>query len=144
MVIDIRKIRATGKNEQDFYFEYYPEIEISNIPSVSVAMPIKINGTCFLTDKHSVYIEGEVNYTLEGECCRCLTNVSRQYTVELKETAGEDENSYPVVNDTVDLTKIVEDSVLTDLPVSFLCSENCKGLCFNCGANLNTEKCKCK
>ncbi len=144
MIIDIRKIRATGKTEQDFYFEYFPEKEISDIPSVSVKAPVKISGTCFLTDKHSVYLEGEICYTLVGECSRCLALTSKTYTVELKETAGDGEDSYPVKCDTVDLTKIVEDSVLTDLPVSFLCNEQCKGLCPNCGANLNTEKCKCK
>ncbi len=144
MILDIRKIRATGKTEQDFYFEYFPENEISNIPSVSVKAPIKINGTCYLTDKHSVYLEGEIVYELVGECSRCLSNASRKYTVELKESVGEEDDYYPVVNDTVDLVKIVEDSVLTDLPVSFLCKEECMGLCPSCGANLNTEKCKCK
>ena len=34
--------------------------------------------------------------------------------------------------------------LILDHPITFLCSENCKGLCSQCGTNLNTASCKCQ
>jgi uncharacterized protein len=36
------------------------------------------------------------------------------------------------------------ESFFLALPVRSLCSEDCKGLCHKCGADLNTETCRCK
>ena len=52
-------------------------------------------------------------------------------------------DSYPVKNDTVDLTKIVDDAIMINNPTNFLCKEDCKGICLGCGVNLNDGKCKC-
>lgn len=43
----------------------------------------------------------------------------------------------------VHLAKYFTDQVLLDLPTSILCKEECKGLCSNCGVNLNHNQCKC-
>ncbi len=37
-----------------------------------------------------------------------------------------------------------EDQLILDLPYSFTCKENCKGLCSSCGVNLNYDTCKCR
>ena len=34
--------------------------------------------------------------------------------------------------------------LILEHPITFLCSESCKGLCPNCGINLNTGSCKCR
>lgn len=128
MVLDIKQIRNQGKTEQSFYFEYAPDTEISGIPYVSVASPIKISGVCYLTGTHTAFIEGEITYTLFGDCSRCLSQAKREYSLAFAETAGDGEESYPVVNDKIDLTKLVEDAVLTDLPIAFLCKDDCEGL----------------
>ena len=44
----------------------------------------------------------------------------------------------------VDLTKAVTDRILLDLPMAFLCREDCKGLCPVCGADLNEGDCGCQ
>lgn len=41
------------------------------------------------------------------------------------------------------LGDVVREQVLLSLPNRTLCSEDCKGLCQHCGANLNTESCTC-
>ena len=43
----------------------------------------------------------------------------------------------------LDLSDVVRQYVLTDIPIKPLCSENCLGLCPECGSNLIKEKCKC-
>ena len=146
MLIDLRKLKRTGKDSTDFYFEYNPETSlVESLPDCEIQLPIKIQGTLSLTGEHSAYVEGEVNFTIVGQCTRCLEHAENDYNVEFGEAVSVDnEDGYSVVNDRVDLTEIVEDLVLMNVPVTFLCNENCKGLCFKCGQNLNVAECQCK
>ncbi len=146
MLLDLRKLKRTGKDSQDFYFEYVPKTDLAeSIPQVELVLPIRVRGTISLTGEHSAYVEGEIDFTLSGECTRCLSLTTKGYNAEFGEEISEtDEQGYSLVNDTVDLTKIVDDAVLMNIPVTFLCKEDCKGLCFKCGKNLNVAKCECK
>ena len=40
--------------------------------------------------------------------------------------------------------ELARDAFILDMDTKFLCSEDCKGLCSGCGANLNREACRCK
>ncbi len=145
MIIDIKKIRRSKNQSEDFCFEYQPDGELIDVPNVNIAGSVKILGSAFLTGEHSVQIDGEVCFTIAGECTRCLKETSKQFVKEFSETAdSQDEEGYPVKNDTVDLKRIVDDVILMNVPLNFLCSEDCKGICTGCGVNLNDENCKCK
>ncbi|MCX6639182.1 MAG: DUF177 domain-containing protein [bacterium] len=43
----------------------------------------------------------------------------------------------------LDITQEIRDTVIIGLPVQFLCRADCKGLCSNCGVDLNLETCAC-
>lgn len=145
MIIDLRELKRTGKDESDFFFEYSPEYELANIPNVEILKPVSIFGTVTLTGQHSAFLEGEVVFTLQGECTRCLTKTSKKHSAFFAEDIQQNgEGGYPLVNDKIDLSKIVDDAIMMAMPINFLCKEDCKGMCFNCGANLNVEECKCK
>jgi uncharacterized protein len=45
--------------------------------------------------------------------------------------------------DSVTIDQDVRDEILLDHPIRILCREDCKGLCADCGANLNNESCRC-
>lgn len=49
---------------------------------------------------------------------------------------------YP--GDGVDLRAVLAEQVLLALPMKLVCSEDCKGLCAQCGADLNDEPCDCE
>ena len=145
MILDLKKLKRSGKDQSDFFFLYSPEQELAQLPFAKVVLPIRINGTISLTGEHSAYLEGEVNFSIEGECTRCLTQTKKDYLLEFSE--GVDENNldgYSVKNDTIDLTKIVDDLIMINSPITFLCKEDCKGICLGCGVNLNQGQCKCK
>lgn len=46
-------------------------------------------------------------------------------------------------NDKIDLTPDVIEFANVEIPMKKLCNVECKGLCSNCGINLNDEKCDC-
>ncbi|XP_004307383.1 PREDICTED: uncharacterized protein LOC101294601 [Fragaria vesca subsp. vesca] len=43
----------------------------------------------------------------------------------------------------IDISKHIRDSVHLEITISATCNPNCKGLCLNCGKNLNTSNCIC-
>lgn len=145
MILDLKKLKRSGKDSCDFFFSYSPETELIDLPNAEIVLPIEINGTVTLTGEHSAYIDGEVVFTVKGECTRCLKDASHTYAVDFQEEVEvNNPDGYPVVNDTVDLRRIVDDIVAINSPVSFLCKEDCLGLCSGCGVNLNDGECECK
>ena len=46
-------------------------------------------------------------------------------------------------SDEINLEPLVAEQVMLALPTRPLCSDNCRGLCGHCGANLNKEACSC-
>ncbi|MBT3311042.1 MAG: DUF177 domain-containing protein [Desulfobacterales bacterium] len=44
----------------------------------------------------------------------------------------------------IELKDSVQEQLILAFPVKPLCRESCKGLCSNCGANLNDMKCDCE
>ncbi|OQB15677.1 MAG: hypothetical protein BWY15_00390 [Firmicutes bacterium ADurb.Bin193] len=43
----------------------------------------------------------------------------------------------------LNVREVTEKHLFLNLPMKFLCRDDCKGLCANCGADLNAEECKC-
>lgn len=90
-----------------------------------------------------VYVSGTASAMLSGECARCLDEVSEALTVELGELfaypdsatdATTDDDELPRVHDDqIDLEQTVRDAVVLALPLAPLCSEDCLGLCPECG-----------
>ncbi len=145
MIIDLRTLIRSGKDEQDFFFEYNLDRELLDVPSVKIQLPIKVTGKVSLTGSHSAYVEGEINFTVTGECTRCLKIAEREYLFTFNEEVFKDnQDGYSLVNDKIDLSEIVDDAIMTEFPINFLCSEECKGICSKCGVNLNDEQCKCE
>lgn len=145
MIIDLRTLKRSGKDESRFFFEYTPEIDLCSIPKACINLPIKVNGNVSLTGDHSAYVEGEISFSVSGECTRCLKTATNEFVCSFAEQVEQNnEYGYSLVNDKIDLTEIVDEAIVLNLPVTFLCREDCKGLCSGCGVNLNDENCKCE
>lgn len=94
----------------------------------------------------AVIAHGEVSAPWLGECRRCLQPVTGQVHVEVREVFEETpdpEQTYPLTGDQVDLEPLARDAVLLELPLAPLCTEDCLGLCPQCGANRNEGDCGC-
>ena len=84
-----------------------------------------------------ILVTGSLSYRISGECGRCLKLVSPE--IRVTDFAFEVERPN---TEEVDISEEVREEALLVLPFNLLCSEDCKGLCA-CGADLNTEKCRC-
>ena len=141
MIIDLNAIKRAGKTETSFFFEYPAEIKVE-LPETELLSPVTLDGEAFITGTAQAEVEGEITFTLKGECTRCLKEAEKTFVVELEESFGTSDG-YPVVSGKIDLSKTVEDIIIMNTPVTFLCKDDCKGLCQKCGANLNDGECKC-
>ena len=145
MIIDLRTLKRSGKDQTQFFFEYVPSEQLCNIPSAEILTPIKVSGSVDLTGEHSAYVEGEISFTIKGECTRCLKIAEQEVVAVFNEQVEQNnEYGYSLVNDKINLVEIVDEAILLNMPVSLLCQEDCKGICSGCGVNLNDDDCKCK
>jgi uncharacterized protein len=55
----------------------------------------------------------------------------------------EDEDTYPLTGEQLDLAPLVRDALLLSLPLAPLCRPDCAGLCPVCGAELAEGPCGC-
>ena len=79
-----------------------------------------------------------------GECRRCLGEAAGTLTAEVRELfepASDEEETYLLRGDQIDVEPLVRDAVLLELPLAPLCREDCAGLCPVCGANRNEGDC---
>jgi uncharacterized protein len=94
-----------------------------------------------------VMVSGLVRARWVGECRRCATPLHGSLEVPVKERylegAPEDDEAYPLEGEQIDLGPMVRDAVVLELPLAPLCSEDCKGLCGQCGEDLNEGDCGC-
>lgn len=106
----------------------------------------------------SIFVRGRLATTLEVECSRCLTDVrvpvafdvESEYFPEIDIVTGHalpapaDDLAFTIdPNHELDLSEMVRQHLLLELPMSTVCSEACQGLCPTCGANLNEGPCAC-
>lgn len=107
-----------------------------------------------------VRVKGNLTATLEAACDRCLEPVAlpvkrefdlfympeESHTVTSGETEllARDLDVSFYEDERIDVDELVLEQLELSLPTRILCQEDCKGLCAQCGTNLNTEQCNCQ
>jgi uncharacterized protein len=91
-----------------------------------------------------VLVSGVVIATATGECARCLQAIAQPVEIDFQELfeypdAINDEDSLRLVDDLLDLEPVVRDAIVLSLPLAPLCKDDCRGLCSQCGVDLNKK-----
>lgn len=98
-------------------------------------------------------LDGEASTTLDLYCDRCTKMFRKEKTVPMhfilaKELASEEEEEEEEIilldGDELDIGELAFTAFLLNMDMKNLCSDDCKGLCSGCGANLNEEPCRCE
>mgnify|MGYP005831263257 CR=1 FL=1 len=100
-----------------------------------------------------VYVRVRVSGRVQATCDRCLSPFERVFaedclwifTPESELLDQDQEDVYPLAPGQmeINIARQVRETLIVILPIKMLCSEQCKGLCPHCGANLNFETCTC-
>ncbi|MBN1297720.1 DUF177 domain-containing protein, partial [bacterium] len=48
-----------------------------------------------------------------------------------------------IIDDRIDICRVIAEQIVLQIPMKTLCSDDCKGLCSRCGADLNAGTCGC-
>jgi uncharacterized protein len=96
-----------------------------------------------------VQIEGTIDAQAVAGCRRCLEEVEIPLHLDVDERVAPGEEADPISESNVltgerlDLGDFVRQTTFTALPMGVLCSEECRGLCPQCGRNQNNGACTC-
>ena len=114
-----------------------------------VEAPVQVSGTV-RNMADALVLRGTAETTLSLRCDRCLKPFRREMKVHveclLAEELEDEENDEIVLleNGEVDLDEVFTTAMVLAMDSKHLCSEDCKGLCPRCGADLNEGPCGCK
>ena len=123
----------------------------------TIVAPVRL-GADLRKDQETVRFTGSLDTELELACSRCaegfrvpvhtdfdllyLPAASAETAVEHEVQEDDLETSY-YREGIIDLAELVREQLYLALPMKPLCQETCRGLCPECGTNLNASICAC-
>ena len=118
---------------------------------VTLLEPVVVGGRLQSIGEGRLYWQGTLRTVVRGECRRCLTALTTPVNLEIgalftqDPDAVDDPDSYAVAPDAteIDVTPAVREELLLAAPRYVLCRDDCRGLCPQCGKDLNTSSCDC-
>ncbi len=106
-----------------------------------------------------VFLDGTLTFTMNLTCARCVDEFAAPFRLPLRlviqlvvdESLVQEEDAdseefvlFPEAKKAFSLDQQVRDLIAVELPMKPLCRIDCRGLCPQCGANLNESPCGCK
>ncbi len=99
------------------------------------------------------HVNGIIKIPFEQTCDKCLTNFHDFRTTkfkffltdyeELLQDDSDDVFHFSQDDNEIDLNPLFRELIFLEKQMKNICKENCKGLCSNCGTNLNEGNCGC-
>ena len=99
-------------------------------------------------------LKGKTNVMLSMPCSRCLEPVNIPFELDLYheldlsrtgEERAENLDEQPYLDGYyLDVDQLIGNELLLNLPMKVLCKDDCRGICNQCGINLNQGTCSCE
>ncbi|MEJ2110380.1 MAG: DUF177 domain-containing protein [Acidobacteriota bacterium] len=155
MFIEIEDLKTESIHIQHDFPE--EEIKFSH-PDAVLIRPVTTNFTLFLKEGN-LRAAGTMSTAIQFNCSRCAKLAVRELDTgfdlayhsqpEWTEDNAEIELKYEDMDvgfyDGIafDVNLMILEQIELSLPMKFVCNEDCKGLCFECGTDLNEGTCSC-
>lgn len=154
MLLDLTRYRQP---QAQFARTFQPEDVAQPGDAYRIVAPVRLDFTID-KDKDRFRLVGTVQTELELPCSRCLEPyrlpvdasfdqrflpASEMAAEEEREVQEDDFETSYYRDDQIDLNELLREQFYLALPMKPLCREACKGLCSQCGINLNTGTCAC-
>ena len=148
MLLDVKPILRDPAKRLTFQFEMdLSDLEFSGRHPVS--RPVVVEGQAY-SSADVLLLDLTARSTLDAVCDRCgkefLQDKEIPYSCMLAEELQDEDNDEIVLleEDKVDLSDLARTAFILGMDTKTLCSEDCKGLCPRCGADLNLGPCSCE
>ncbi len=163
MRLELKDLSGSGlRQEYSCGVEDFPLLlELQNEEGLLFTGPLEFR-LRFQRAGQIIEVDGSFTTGLAITCGHCLQNFEQQLageftltysplTADLSADAREevelDADELGLVyynNDTLELLQPLQEQVVMAVPMSPLCNENCRGLCPECGCDLNRNSCHCE
>lgn len=145
-------LSSVAREEQHIREKVPPDHPMWEGTGLALAKPLEVDLQARSVGE-GIFVRGTIRTTLVLPCRRCLAETEREVdeTVDLffqeleeeEEDAGGEVYPIPPRGDDLDLTEPVREQLLLRVPQFVLCREECRGLCPQCGADMNRAPCEC-
>lgn len=153
MRISLSEVINLKGRSSEYSFETQSEIDyMGTVYNYGTVQPVSLKA--YAVGDRSVVVEGSISLCLKLFCDRCLagvdypleTSFKRKFEIDSDGTAclTDDEEKVSYIDDyELDIDGLVAEEVMIGFPMKVLCSDDCRGICTKCGANLNKGECGC-
>ena len=110
--------------------------------------PVRIKGEVS-NDSGVLRLTGTIETIYSTACARCLKPLSIPLSAEADmilsddPEAEEEDDLFVLTSDSVDPADVLVPALILQVQMTYLCKEDCKGLCPHCGADRNVTDCDC-
>ena len=148
MRLDLREIIHVPDAQKSFQLQ----LDLSDLEFYGrkpISRPVLAEGSV-TNHAGALVLEGTARSLLDLACDRCGKEFSREKVVELnslvaQELEDEENDEILLLDGTeLDLDQVVREAFVLAMDTKNLCSDDCKGLCAKCGADLNLGPCGCR
>ena len=148
MLLDVRSILHTPGKRLEFQFELdLTDVEFFGRYPVTESVKVRgeVKNTADILD-----LDLTAQTVLDAMCDRCGKEFRQDKVVSYscilaEEIQNEDNDESVLLEDgKVDVEDLARTAFILEMDTKTLCSEDCKGLCARCGADLNLGPCSCK
>ena len=137
MIIDIARMDADG---EDLEGKESPSIfEIDDEDALKLDAPLRYKLHAYLAG-NDLIVSGQLDVEVRFRCSRC----SELFPVVIAEPDFRCVVDVEEDCESVDLTAEMREAMLLCFPSYPVCGSECRGLCAQCGANLNKAPCDCE
>ena len=147
MILDLSS--ALKHPGQSFPFSVEGSIDDVDLygDAIKFKNPIKVDGSAMNTGDN-LYVRGSLEIEYTTNCNLCFKEVKEKAICDFNEEYSHEEDishpdRYTFVGYSIDITKMVIDNICLSIPLKHLCTDQCKGLCPECGQDLNKAACDC-
>lgn len=150
MEVNVAQLRRNEGGSESFRFsEIFPSIRLGSEEYV-FRKPLEVSLDVINTGK-SLLVKGKVQSELAVNCSRCLKDFAYPLNFDFEDewlpqeiaSLEEEDNALIFEKDEFSINDRMLEHILLHFPMKFICSEECKGLCPECGVDLNLMKCNC-
>lgn len=131
-------------------FEITEDICLPSSEKVDFPQPVTVHAQITRTNE-GYYVTGNIQGGYKTQCDRCLETIEGSLKAKFSENflfrrRGPEKESDEKTAGTeeIDLTETLLETVTFALPMKYLCSSDCRGLCPVCGNNRNRHNCRCR
>ena len=147
MILDVSQLIQNDGAVKELDFDLNMSDISFNGQDIVFESPFTVKGTV-KNIRGVLYLNLDADVSFRTQCARCLESVEVHHSFDISEvfakTELDTEDDVTILESgNIDLSEVTELAFLGSLPINYLCSEDCKGLCPVCGINLNKEECNC-